>query len=99
MHDMSALFAPLSLPPALPSTLPPLVGHSVNFEKSRALSEFEDLRWQVGGSPEDNDGMVRDKLVQQCRLSKAIVIKETRLPEVRPFKLLLHGGMLDLTRV
>lgn len=51
--------------------------------QSRPLSEFEQLRWHVGGTPEDNDRLVRDWLARDCQLSKVVVIKETRLSEVR----------------
>lgn len=54
----------------------------MSYLKSRALSEFEPLRWHAGGTPNDNDELVRDWLSRDCRLSKIVVIKETRLPEV-----------------
>lgn len=53
----------------------------MSYLKSRALSEFEQLRWHAGGTPNDNDELVRDWLSRDCRLSKIVVIKETRLPE------------------
>lgn len=46
------------------------------------FSEFESLRWQTGGTPEENDEEVRAAVARQCRRSSLVVVKETRLAEV-----------------
>ncbi|CAM9443525.1 unnamed protein product, partial [Choristocarpus tenellus] len=56
-------------------------------ERSRALSEFEELREQGGGTPDENDELVRRWLARDCRLSKAVIIKEVRLSEIQPWLL------------
>ncbi|CAM9846733.1 unnamed protein product, partial [Scytosiphon promiscuus] len=59
-----------------------LFSFSYIVERSRVLSQFEGLRWKAGGTPEENDEEVRAAVVQQCRLSSVVVVKETRLAEV-----------------
>lgn len=51
-------------------------------QQSRVLSDVEGLRWQAGGTPEENDEVVRQAVVQQCLLSSVVIVKETRLAEV-----------------
>lgn len=51
--------------------------------QSRVFSELERLRWQAGGTPDENDEEVRAAVSRQCRLSRLVVVKETRLAEVR----------------
>lgn len=50
--------------------------------QSRVLSESEGLRWQAGGTPDENDEKTRAAVMRQCRLSSVVVVKETRLAEV-----------------
>lgn len=52
-------------------------------QQSRVLSESEGLRWQAGGTPDDNDEETRAEVIRQCRISSVVVVKETRLAEVR----------------
>lgn len=51
--------------------------------QSRVLSASEGLRWQAGGTPDENDEETRAAVIRQCRLSSVVVVKETRLAEVR----------------
>lgn len=46
------------------------------------LSAFESLRWEAGGTSEENDEGVRAAVGRQCRQSSVVVVKETRLAEV-----------------
>ncbi|CAM9368498.1 unnamed protein product [Ectocarpus fasciculatus] len=61
-----------------------LFSFSYIVERSRVLSESEGLRWQAGGTPDDNDEETRAEVVRQCRISNVVVVKETRLAEVAP---------------
>lgn len=64
--------------------LPPPPARKRNQNQSRALSVYEKLRVHARGTPDENDELVRTSLVQECRRSKAVVIKETRVAEVNP---------------
>ncbi|CAM9726628.1 unnamed protein product, partial [Pylaiella littoralis] len=61
-----------------------LFSFSYIVERSRVLSAFESLRWEAGGTSEENDEGVRAAVGRQCRQSSVVVVKETRLAEVAP---------------
>lgn len=62
-----------------------LVTSPLHFQQpqSRPLSELEELRWLPDNSPDENDELVRSSLARECKLSKVVAVKETRLAEVR----------------
>ena len=41
------------------------------------------MRWHAVGTPDENDEQVRAEVARQCRVSSLVVVKETRLAEVR----------------